>query len=444
MLPVVLRLAFAYYDFTDIAMSYNGEFQIAVGRSAFASMLQSSDYGVTWTINQHAMFTEGGAGAMSVEAAGVSENAMNQLVCGTFLGDEMVLVSTDRGVSWASEDFPNTQNAKCKDLAVNEDFTVRTILTSVDDHHEFIRWNEVNKVYESIYSPITAADYEFTRIAMSNDGRYQLAILTKKEEPGRISYVYGSYTWGIDWNIVQGLPTNTVFSDAAINGDGSFQYLVSENGKVLVSTDNGVNFNVEYENALRHYKSVDMSSNSSHPHVSTMFTDESTSVWHNVTRPAYSTGQMIWKLSTVLSAHARTLYGEPEKVAVFRDYDPSGNSYQMLITQGPESTILRSPNSGANFYEQTVPPHPTPPPTTPPPTPPPTTPPLTPPSPPGPPPPGPSPPPPPGPGSSGGNNNGAIIGGAVGGTVLIVLCGVSYYIKCGPFAQKSFTNEMLL
>ena len=428
MLPVVIRLAFAHYDFTDIAMSHSGQFQIAVGTSQWASILHSEDSGSTWTTSSHQLFGGGGnTFAIPVEAASVSADGQDQIICGHFNGVDLVYESRNRGSSWDLVSFDFT--VTCKDLAVDEAFDQKTILSSVGNVHAFVRWDATNQKYD--FNFITKPDYEFTRIVMSNDGKYQLAIMTKKEEPDRRSDVWRSDDYAVSWNsVTNGLPTDTVFSDAAINEDGIIQYLVSDNGKILVSNDYGASFSVRRNDPSRIYKSVDVSGDGLALAALYYPTTSSTDAYYHreYPNPYKDDGSVIMETQQMTDSTTIATRGKPIKIAIVRELNTlSKHSYQMLISQGEGSSIRRSTTSGNVWDTQSLPPHPTP---TPAPTPPPT--------------PPPTPAPTPGPGSSGGNNNGAIIGGAVGGTVLIVLCGVSYYIKCGPFAQQSFANENLL
>ena len=411
-------------------MSHDGVHQVAVG----TSVLRSSNSGVDWAVSPYSAFNN--QNNSNLWSVSLSSDGMYQLTCGY----ENVYESTDRGDGWSAVDvFSDTgDDVYCRSLAVNSDATVRTILSSEQlttggSADKIFKWDSSSATWTTAQTLTQTVSYGFLSLAMSDDGTQQLAIW---RGPGGTRVVLHSVNSGA-WTTLTGLPAHTWWTDAAISGDGTIQYLVSAftqtgydvvTGSIWESVNSGGSFTAISTFSETHgYAEVDTTSDGRHMTAFAYAHSGSATNVLAVDRQIIPDPNVGGPTQHLSGSKTFPEGSEPIKIEIARTKLAGDKSLQMILSQNAGPEIYRSTDSGLNWAPQSLPTHPTP---TPAPT-----------QQPPPPPPGPS--PPPGPGSSSGDKNGAIIGGAVGGTLLIVLCGVSY-LKCGPSAQHSFTNENLL
>jgi len=429
MLAVVIKLVLA----SRVVISKTG----AHATLASGDLYRSTDYGLNWIRVPGTSFPTSNLPYFSIIS--MTQNAAYQLACQK--NSDEVYESVNSGDTWTKVTFTDTVG--CQGLAVSKDGTRRTLLSRKDNSNYHIwTWSSgtwTQRTFDAAFVNQHAAgnNRRFLEIDMSLNGKHQsFLFLGHNSKAGYLyrssnfgaSFVRGAYMFG-------GLSTGLRrFRDIAVSSNGQTQVVVVDTQGIWRSNDEGRTFNTITETGLTNdhlveFRAVGMSGDDtpSNSHITALVEKDSAAGFSLYVRDETNNN---WDTIDFPAVPPNEALG----IAVsYEDQEMSSGAFETVQIVCFDYNIYRSINSGETWTEATVedysrpsPPGPPPPPPS------------------GPSPPSPSPPPPSGKGSSGGNNNGAIIGGAVGGTVLIVLCGVSYYIKCGPFAQRSFTNEMLL
>lgn len=437
MLAPVFKLVLATLnvdqEFKSVAMSKNGEHVTVL--TDFEPGYRSSDYGRTWKPVPPTRFTP--AVTHGFRFIGMTEDAAYQLICN--FGGNAVYESNDGGDNWAKVYFTDT--IECQGVAVSKDGTRRTLLSRKDNSNYHI-WTWVSDVWtKQTFDATFVADhtaglyrgFDVGRIDMSETGEYQSFLFRGHDLSG--VNMYRSEDFGASWTrgatTVGGITVNKLhYRDIAVSSNGQTQVMIAENGPylgfddlaggygIMKSTDAGISFAYVTETGLNNdlllqYDALSMSGDADH--ISALFQRSHTD----------ATGNSAYVRDKTNNDWSRKAFPETDPGNIELDIavsyeETAGETIQIIAF---DKSIYRSEDSGETWTK--VFPEP--------------------------------PPPPPGPGggggggggggygsSDGGGGNGAVIGGAVGGSVLIVICGVSYYVKCGPFAKQSFVNENLL
>lgn len=191
---------------TDVAISHDGRVMAAVGLYDFdrhpVTIQISLNTGLTWTENSD--LGTYSLGSISMSSGG---NVMYATPFYDFGGGTFLCRSVNSGVNW---DFFRNFSEELRDVAT-------------DDSGKYIIVAGNGYIHNSEDSGVTWSSYggvgNWQKVAMSNDGRYQLATAAS------VGSTVRSDDYGVNWVSVTGLNAITVTS-AAISSNGKFQYVV--------------------------------------------------------------------------------------------------------------------------------------------------------------------------------------------------------------------------
>ncbi len=192
--------------YADIAMSSNGKIQVAARRGS-TTLLLSTDYGNTWA-------STGSSGdwndvAMSSDGKYISAGDWTT---------NRVFVSTDYGSTWTSK---VNIDADTRGLAISSDGKYQTV---VGDWSTIYVSSDYGNTWTS-----KSSSKAWRKVAMSSDGKYQMAGVYAASD-----YLYISTDYGNTWSNKGGLGARTVLNMTA---DGKM--MVTMSGNIYVSSDFG-------------------------------------------------------------------------------------------------------------------------------------------------------------------------------------------------------------
>ncbi len=201
----------------DVAMSHDARVMAAVGNYFAANphnLQVSRNSGITWTSSMT---------SLSFSSIAMSSGGNAMYATQNEAGGHFVYRSADSGVTWITG-----WDADWRDL--------RDIATDNSGKYVILATN--NGIYNSQNSGISftqsTPDFmeDWIKVAMSNDGKYQLAIEDSYDSVAR------SENYGVDWTIVTGL-NGLDSKSTAISSDGKFQYVIGNGTRLYNNCTSG-------------------------------------------------------------------------------------------------------------------------------------------------------------------------------------------------------------
>ena len=207
----------------DVAMSYDGTKQIAVGHNE--RIYLSTDSGNTWTATSTAREWRG----VAMSADGTIQTAVPY--SGT------IYTSSDGGNTWISRNG----NRWWREVAMSADGTIQTALDSG------------GKIYTSSDSGVSwfarDSNHAWRSVAMSSDGVKQTAVV----EGGQI---YTSTNSGVSWTARD---SSRTWLGVDMSADGVRQVAIDYNGYIYLSTNSGVSWTAVFTSHTGEWRAVAMS-----------------------------------------------------------------------------------------------------------------------------------------------------------------------------------------
>jgi photosystem II stability/assembly factor-like uncharacterized protein len=207
-------------QFYDIAISYDGQYQTAIGLTGgYRYPYISSDYGNTWLRNTGV----NNSNRRNWTAVAISNSGQHQ---SAVTNGDKIYISNDYGLTWSAKQ----SNRSWMDISISNDAKCQTAIASSD--YIYISHDSGNN-----WTPVFENIHPWKSVSMSEDGRYQSVVSSNSLN----GVVYISSDSGLNWE-KSSSPTGD-WQDISLSSDGQIQSAILSNGTVHMSKDYGLSWN---------------------------------------------------------------------------------------------------------------------------------------------------------------------------------------------------------
>ena len=238
----------------SVAISSTGQYQTVVDSNGVIGIVNSSDYGITWTQNQTAP-TGANWNGVSMSSTGQYQTVVDKSAI------HGIYTSSDFGVTWVQNQTPGTQNVRWNGVSLSSSGQYQTAADAIIAGKVWTS-TDFGNTWVIVYNNQGS---NWQAVAVSSTGQYQTVVDAPPLPSGPSIIISSNYGASLSWTnpVFSGIqPNNPQWTGVSMSSSGQYQTIVdSANNDIWISINYGQVWNKVFNSLNKiNWKGVSMSS----------------------------------------------------------------------------------------------------------------------------------------------------------------------------------------